>query len=282
MSNWNIDPHHVPVFSSYQKRENQVSHGLAVTLEQCLEFRQAFIKSIVSFLPKDHSLANISKTKLSKHARLSVQSYLGGNGLEDNEKEINKAIPDILIYWDNDEINGDVKPPCIVIEAKVEACWDKKQAENHQSFAKKSGYNPIGVAIATLDIQEADLPNKWCSFSWGNVYELAKSITQKNNFWPYQLVQLLEITEAKLMGSPAFNGTLTKFTGIPFADKNIEYNPNEARRVARLLIKGLLEKESDLKKMGAHINTHHAVIFFNKIIVVKNQFLNKMHFLKLI
>ena len=253
MTNWNIDHYHIPVFSSYKKRENQVSHGLAVTLDQCLEFRRAFIESIVSFLPKGHPLVNISKTKLSKYARISVQSYFGGKGLEDDEKDINKAIPDILIYWDDDDFCGDDRPPCIVIETKVEACWDKKQAENHQLFAKKSEYNPIGVAIATIDIQEPDLPNKWCSYSWGKVYELAKSVEQRNSFWSYQLVQLLEIMEAKLMGAPTFNGTLTKFTGIPFADKDIEYNPNEARRVARLLIKSLLEKKKDLKNIGVHV-----------------------------
>lgn len=253
MTNWNIDHYHIPVFSSYKKRENQVSHGLAVTLDQCLEFRQAFIKSIVSFLPKDHPLINISKARLSKHTRISIQSYFGGKGFEDDEKEINKTIPDILIYWDNDEFFCDDRPPCIVIETKVEASWDKKQAENHQLFAKKSGYDPIGVAIATIDIQKPDLPNKWYSYSWAKIYELAKSIEQKNSFWSYQLVQLLEITEAKLMGLPTFNGTLTKFTGIPFADKDIKYNPVEARIVARLLIKSLLEKKKDLKKIGVHI-----------------------------
>ena len=56
------------------------------------------------------------------------------------------------------------------------------------------------------------------------------------------------------MGSPTFNGTLTKFTGIPFADKDIEYNPVEARRVARLLIKSLLEREKDLKKIGVQVS----------------------------
>ena len=253
MTNWNIDHYHIPVFSSYKKRENQVSHGLAVTLDQCLEFRRAFIESIVSFLPKGHPLVNISKAKLSKHARISVQSYFGGKGLEDDEKDINKAIPDILIYWDNGEFCGDDRRPCIVIETKVEACWDKKQAEHHQSFAKNNGYNPIGVAIATIDIPEPELPNKWYSYSWGKIYELAKSIEQRNSFWPHQLIQLLEITEAKLMGLPTYNGTLTKFAGIPFADKDIKFNPVEARRIARLLIKSLLEKEKDLKKMGVHI-----------------------------
>lgn len=242
----------IPVFSHYKQRENQVSHGFAVTLDQCVTFKQRFFTSIFKLLPNTHPIQRFSIAKLVRDAQIVTQSHFSQDGTGAGKTQT-KSIPDILIEWDQSDLSNESYRPCIMIEAKVEASWDNKQAQNHLRFARKAGYHPIGVAITTDGIPQKALPEDWVAFSWREVYLLARSLGT-HTFWSNQFSQLLETTEEHLMMSSSYTGSMVTFSGIPFADEQLPYHPIAARRVMRQLIQALLEKGKDFKKIGISVS----------------------------
>lgn len=224
----------IPIFSTYVKRENQLSHALAITLDRSAAFKREFLKNVSS--------AFTSKfLKQPDRASISVQSFFGGSGL-DLDQEGEKALPDILLLWEEDE-----ERVGLVVEVKVEAPWDEQQARRHVRLAKYSLTSVIGgVAITVPGVLAHQIPKDWISITWEQIYALATEVygrdgKNEGQFWAGELAKALEITEAKLMGKGTLNGTLTKWAGISFAKQETSFSFPEARRIGRLLITELKE-----------------------------------------
>ncbi len=242
--------HRVPLFSTYRQRENQVSHALAVTFERCARFRQTLLQSIGDAAGgKAASLHLQTICRMHRNALVATQCHFGQeDALNDPTEEGEKSIPDIVFEFPKRPGDSDVLTPCIIVEAKVTAPWQLKQALRHERFVKRHLDFVLGLAITAEDsenlLADNQLPERWIAFPWTKVYAAAVAAGTDH---ARELCRALELTEAKLMEDKTLPGTLTAFGGIDFTDES-DYSLVRARRMAKLLVKEL-GNHRDLKRL---------------------------------
>ena len=241
----------VPLFSTYKARENQVSHATAVAFERCARFRKILLEEIASRAPHGAVRSRAEAlSRLYRTATVAAQCCFGGSwGKDEDQPEEKKSVPDVVIEFPGlgaARRKSEGKPACFLVEAKVEAKWERSQAERHTIFASRDYDVVLGIAL-TLD-PKPDLPPDWIGLPWSKVYEAA---CRANSVFGWELRRVLEITEAKLMGKADLETAMTVFSGIEFGE-DVPHSPVRARNIARLLAKELKARK-DLLQHGIQV-----------------------------
>jgi hypothetical protein len=148
-----------------------------------------------------------------------------------------EGVPDGWIFDDNGW--------CVFIESKVLMGLSASQILSHRHTAARRGFR-IVHAVAIVPYMPSSLPENVTVLEWRDVYSwLWRHRTRSE--WAARAADFLEIAEAKLIGTKQFKeGTLTRFSGIPFGHK-VPYTYLEGKRVLGLALEEL-RKRSDLKK----------------------------------
>lgn len=134
---------------------------------------------------------------------------------------------------------------CVLIESKVLIALKTSQIIAHRHTAKRRGFREA-VAVALVPYKLRSYPADIVTIEWRDVYSwLCRHRFEKE--WAARAAKFLEVTETRLIETKQFReGTLTRFTGIPFSHEN-PYAYLEAKRVLGLALEELRAR-SDLKK----------------------------------
>lgn len=115
-------------------------------------------------------------------------------------------------------------------------------------MVRRRGYEKIrGLAIVADS--NIDLPKKWSSIRWSEVYRWLSSRPRKT-VWHRELVNYFEVLEAQLVREDALGKrAITQFNGIHFNAAD-PFSYAEAKRLLKLLREQLLSEKSSLKILG--------------------------------
>jgi hypothetical protein len=191
-------------------------------------------------------LRELVKTKSPTNARrlqIREQQYPWASETREEEPE-REGIPDGWIFNDDGW--------CVFIESKVLIPLTAKQILTHRHSAKRRGFRVVtAVAIVahrpTLRFEDVVL------LEWRDVYSWLCRHRSRSE-WAARAADFLEIMEAKLIGTKQFKeGSLTKFSGIPFGHK-YPYAYLEAKRVLALALEELRSRRDLKTKLGMNPN----------------------------
>ena len=213
------------LFDQYKSEENRLSHALATALHEDKLLLASFVKRYCPEFRPPQPLTRISTQQLPGE-------------LEDGEG--NDGIPDIWIYNDAGS--------ALLIEAKISARVEPEQIRNHLKTADRRGFSDAQALVLHVNGPPSalqKLPNGSNHAEWKSVYEWARN--QKKSDWAARLANYMEIADSKHADSEYLReGTLTKFSGVPF-DKEHPYSYLEAKRLLKLLM-GEIRKRKILSK----------------------------------
>lgn len=149
-----------------------------------------------------------------------------------------RGLPDAWIH-DNDCWS-------LIIENKVASKINNDQLRRHLNTASRRGFDNVTLLVIDVIDPVRKLPKGVLFKKWSDVYDWLYK--QSNwSYWAKKVLQYMEVAESKWPDDKyLLEGTLTKFSGIPFTDDN-PYNYPEAKRLIRLLMDEL-RKNTDLKR----------------------------------
>ena len=187
-------------------------------------------------------LRELVKLKLPTNARklqISEQQYPWAPEAREEEPE-REGIPDGWIFDDDGW--------CVFIESKVLIPLTAKQIITHRHAAKRRGFRVV-IAVAIVTYRPSSRFKDVVMLEWRDVYTwLCRHRTRSE--WAARAADFLEITEAKLIGTKQFReGSLTKFSGIPFGHK-YPYAYLEGKRVLGLALEQLRSRRDLKTKLG--------------------------------
>lgn len=220
------------IFDQYDTQENRLSHALATALHEDENLLASFVKRFCKKLKPLQPLTSISTQQLP-------------GDLENGEG--NDGIPDIWIYNDSGA--------ALLIEAKISARVEPKQIRNHLKTAARRGFSDVQALVLHVNGPLAALqrlPSGSDHEEWKNVYEWARN--QKKSDWAVRLANYMEIADSKHADSQYLReGTLTKFSGVPF-DKEHPYSYPEAKRLLKLLMGEIRKRKILSESLDLNLN----------------------------
>ena len=230
------------LFDQYKSEENRLSHALATALHEDKLLLASFVKRYCPEFRPPQPLTRISTQQLPGE-------------LEDGEG--NDGIPDIWIYNDAGS--------ALLIEAKISAPVTHQQIRNHLKTADHRGFTDVKALILHVNGAPSalqKLPIGSSHAEWKNVYEWARN--QKKSVWAARLADYMEIADSKHANSKYLReGTLTKFSGIPF-DKEHPYSYFEAKRLLKLLMVEIRKRDDLSTELGLDLVAPGAAAIIGK------------------
>jgi hypothetical protein len=218
------------IFDQYTQNENRLTHALASALSLDINLRRCFLRDFLGV--KDASRA--------KRISVSEQSYPGQPSMSEEDAE-RVGIPDIWLF-DDDEW-------CAVFECKITAVLRGEQVSRHMRIARKRGFRNILPVVISIEKCVDQLPEQAILLRWSQIYSWLISHSQANS-WSEIAARYFETLEARMIESGQLErGTLTTFTGFPFA-KPEDYSYGEAKRVLRLALDELAKDNRLVCEIG--------------------------------
>jgi hypothetical protein len=214
------------IFDQYHQPENKLTHALVSSLAQDESLLREFIQWAV-------------KKSIQKKKKIHIleQSVPGLEELQEDLAE-KKGLPDAWIYTDDGW--------CLLIESKIECALTSNQIERHRKRAKLKGFSSIQMVVIVLN--RVDLPDA-IVLTWREIYAWGMKHRQKFN-WAKIFTEYFEIVEKKMIKEDYLkSGTLTKFSGIPFAS-DYPYSYLEAKRLLKLIIDELKHDKQLMQELG--------------------------------
>ncbi len=217
------------LFDQYSQPENRLTHALASSLSEDPRLLRSFLRDIAGLaIPRTEGIMILE------------QSLPGEEVLSETESE-RRGLPDAWIYTKSGI--------ALLIESKVSASVSRDQLDRHLGMAKRRGFKDARLLVLSVKENLKDLPSGAIGNTWCDIYEWLKN--QEKSEWAERLATYLEIAEAKLSEVEYLKeGTLTRFSGIPFNDEHA-YSYLEAKRLLGLLMGELKTKPSIIKRLGA-------------------------------
>lgn len=219
------------IFDQYNQPENRLTHALVCCLFEDRKLLNSFISWVLATKPK---IKNVQ----------IVEQRLPGEQESSEEDSERRGLPDAWIYDDESW--------SLIIESKVAAQLKNEQLQRHLKTAQKRGF--INVTLLAIDVVEPkrNLPSGVLFRKWSDIYIwLSKQADYSD--WAKKLMQYMEIAESKWPAETYLKeGTLTKFSGIPFNEDN-PYNYLEAKRVLKLAMEELRQNQKLSKELGVDL-----------------------------
>lgn len=216
------------VFDQYSQPENRLTHALVCALSEDAKLLQQFIRWTTGRAVQ----------KIGLHI---VEQRLPGEPEVSEDESERRGLPDAWIY-SNDTWS-------LLIESKVSATLTNDQLRRHRQTALRRGFEDVTILAIDVVQPVKKLMDGVIFKTWSEIYEwLFKQVNYSD--WALKTLRYMEIAETKWTnGGYLKEGTLTKFSGIPFNSEN-PYNYPEAKRIIRLMMDEL-RKRKDLQK---HLN----------------------------
>jgi len=168
------------------------------------------------------------------------QLYPGGAKLSEEEAG-RRGIPDAWVF--------DTEGWCLIVESKVLSPVDSDQIARHIRTAKNRGFERINVLVLTIRQTRAVLPAEARLVEWREVYSWLLRQRGRSD-WASRASQYLEIAEIRMVEAEQLQeGTLTKFSGVPFGPDN-PFDYLEAKRIMRLALSELRARKDLQSKLG--------------------------------
>lgn len=217
------------IFDQYSQPENRLTHALISSLEKDPKLLRSFIRwSVEDVIP------------LKKRLYVIEQSV--PNETEPDELIAGKrGLPDAWIYTDDGW--------SLVIESKVASHVSFDQLKRHQETAEERGF--IQSKLLVIDIsrkKRIPFPGVYTK-TWREIYEWGIEHIKQSD-WARSFTGYFEVAETKMVQEKYLKeGTLTKFTGIPFNNKH-PYSYHEAKRLLGLILDELRTNKKLIQELG--------------------------------
>ena len=221
------------VFDQYSQPENRITHALMTALNEDRRLLDDFLRDVAGQSPG------------SNGARLRIieQSYPGkavADGIDESEIK-RRGIPDAWITAEDDW--------CLVIENKVLSTPSIDQLHRHLATARRLGFANPKALLLTAQQSRTKLPQEVTVATWNTVYNWLQERISRSE-WAQHLAAYLELMEARLTDLEQMSsGTLTAFNGFRFGEDS-GYNDREAKRILRLAMDRLRERQDLPSKIG--------------------------------
>lgn len=216
------------LFDQYTQPENRLTHALAV----CLNEDRQLLKSFLRWL-------HIEVTGIRPAAMAICEQSLPGDPPRTEDQSDRGGLPDIVIHDDDCW--------CVLIESKVMAKLTGDQLHRHKRTLQRRGFSKIIRVALTRDGKRVD--RSTITVTWSSLYEWLGLAGQRGP-WAARLRDYLRAAEVRLTQEAHLTeGTLTRFDGFPFSDKN-PYTYGEAKRLLKLAM-GELKADRSLRALGA-------------------------------
>ncbi len=216
------------LFDQYNGDENRLTHALVC----CLAEDRGLLRDFVRW-------ATERKPPPMKRLHIVEQTLPGEDELPENEAE-KRGLPDA---WIHDDENWS-----LVIEAKVSSPVKANQLNRHQRMAARRGFSDLEMLVLSPGTPATSSLAGAHHRTWSEVYTWLSKQDGKSE-WATRMVEYLEVAEERMTASGYLKeGTLTRFSGIPF-DADNPYNYREAKRVLRLALDEL-RKNKQLQRIG--------------------------------
>lgn len=216
------------VFDQYTQPENRITHALVTAFAEDQKLLRAFVRWVTG--------APAPAGKLY----IVEQSLPGEAELAEGEAP-RRGLPDAWIYNDEDW--------CLLIENKIAAKLSRDQLHRHQQTAVGRGFKRVSLLALDVIAPRAALPPRVVFCLWQDIY-IWLAGNARDSEWAGRVAQYLEITDSRWSEEGYLKeGTLTKFSGIPFhADE--PYNYLQAKRVLKLALKELRKNKALAREVG--------------------------------
>ena len=203
------------LFDQYTQPENRLTHALLASLAVDSGLLREFIRWAV---PESRP-----------RGRLSVLEQALPGAPEDvsgTEEDERKGLPDGWIH--------DPEGWALLLESKVAAAPDSDQIRRHLRMARFLGFTDIWLLWLTVTPVHHVLARGVVNRTWADLYEWL-TVPRRSSEWARRVAQYLEVAEVQAdMKQQLQEGTLTRFTGIPFDDEQ-PYAYSQAKRILGLL-----------------------------------------------
>lgn len=221
------------LFDQYSQPENRLTHALAVCLSEDRRLLAAWLK----WIGQDPS---------TKAAKLTIveQRLPGEFELRESEAD-RRGLPDIVIH---DEAGW-----CVFVESKVESPLMPDQIERHSSTLRRRGFKAVHRIALIKHSPGKPIPVAPDTkvLTWAALYEFLGSLPH-HSAWAQRLREFLEVSEVRMSEEGHLkDGTLTKFDGFKFSERN-PYTYGEAKRLLGL-VREELRKDKRLLDLGVDV-----------------------------
>lgn len=216
------------LFDQYDGDENRLTHALVCCLTEDRKLLRAFARWATGRNPPP-----------MKHLYVVEQMLPGEEEVPESEAE-RRGLPDAWIHDD--------KTWALIIESKVSAPVIADQLHRHKWMALRRGFENHHLLVLSPGHPGPRSLAGARHKTWSEVYTWF-SKESRRSAWAARMVEYMEIAEVRMTAKGYLeNGTITRFSGIPFdADNPYEYR--EAKRVLRLAMDEL-RKNKQLRKLG--------------------------------
>lgn len=213
------------IFDQYSHPENRLTHALVTSLSEDPKLLNNFVRWVTGKRPPN------------KNLKIIEQRLPGEPEITEDESE-RRGLPDAWIH-DNDRWS-------LLIESKVSATLNNDQLRRHYNTAIRRGFDAITVLAIDVIEPRRKLIDEAIFKSWTEIYDWLYRQSNRSE-WSAKTLRYMEIAEAKWIANGYLQeGTLTKFSGIPFNSEN-PYNYPEAKRLIKLMMEELRNR-NDLKR----------------------------------
>ena len=202
------------VFDQYEQPENQLTHALASSLAEDPRLLKRFIREVAGTVPP--------RTK-----QLAIlEQQLPGEDIEYSEEEKERrGLPDAWIH------DGDSW--ALLIENKVQASLTQDQLRRHMRVAARKGFTDVRLLVIGIKPPKFQMP-RMIFRAWTELYQWLSN--NRESEWALRAAQYFEVWEGNMVASDRkylTEGTVTKFAGIPFGEKE-PYHSVQAKRILKL------------------------------------------------
>ncbi|MGC2049417.1 MAG: hypothetical protein WA635_12510 [Gallionella sp.] len=220
------------VFDQYTQRENRITHALVTALAEDKKLLRDFVRWVTK------KAAPAGKLHI-------VEQRLPGEPELTEEDPKSRGLPDAWIYDD--------KSWCLLIESKIAAELKNDQLRRHFQTALRRGFDTVNLLALDVSEPRHSLPGGVIFRRWQDVYTWLVSKRSESE-WAVRVAQYLEVADSQWPEEGYLKeGTLTKFSGIPFSADE-PYNYLEAKRVLKLALEELRKNKSLVRKVGLDPN----------------------------
>ena len=203
------------IYDQYSQPENRLTHALVASLAADRKLLRKFCLWICGNDGPRGALEVLE------------QSFPGSRrGDAPDEEASERALPDAWI--------GDRSGNVLMIESKITASISPDQLRRHISLARRLEFVSPRLLLLTVVPPRVSLPQNVVSKLWTDVYDWLWRM-QTESVWAQHALQYFEIAEVQAdMREKLHEGTLTRFTGLPFSAEH-PYTYVQAKRLLGLL-----------------------------------------------
>lgn len=216
------------IFDQYIHPENRLTHALVSGLGQ----DQKLLKKFVNWVTNGNFPRN-SQFKIAEQT-------LPGDVEKEEIKVGERGLPDAWIYTEEGW--------ALLIESKISAPVSAAQLYRHLKMADNRGFPDRRILLVTTGESTKRPIEQSTGRTWQDIYEWLCERSAMHD-WARQIMTYMEVAEVKMAQSSYLKeGTLTKFTGIPFG-RDYPFTYLEGKRLLGLIL-SLLKGKRTLQKIG--------------------------------